>query len=85
MARILRTRRMYWSDTTLAGEFPGMPRSRQVRGEGLLRQPQRLERRDHCLHPDLVPGILFSNLRLSDEPANIIDLAPDDVGVVRRE
>ena len=31
---------------------------------------------DHCLHPDLVPGILFSNLRLSDEPASIIDLAP---------
>lgn len=31
---------------------------------------------DHCLHPDLVPGILFSSMKLSDQPAEIIDLAP---------
>ena len=31
---------------------------------------------DHCLHPDLVPGILFSSLKLRDAEANIIDLAP---------
>ena len=31
---------------------------------------------DHCIHPDLVPGILFSNLKLSETPASIIDLAP---------
>jgi predicted AlkP superfamily phosphohydrolase/phosphomutase len=31
---------------------------------------------DHCLHPDLVPGILFSSLKLRDVEANIIDLAP---------
>ncbi|MBU0617353.1 MAG: alkaline phosphatase family protein [Planctomycetes bacterium] len=31
---------------------------------------------DHCLHPALVPGILFSSLKLSDDEANIIDLAP---------
>jgi len=31
---------------------------------------------DHCVHPDLVPGILFSNLKLRSDAANIIDLAP---------
>jgi predicted AlkP superfamily phosphohydrolase/phosphomutase len=31
---------------------------------------------DHCLHPALVPGILFSSLKLNDDAANIIDLAP---------
>ena len=31
---------------------------------------------DHCIHPDLVPGILFSNVPLRDGPANIIDMAP---------
>ena len=31
---------------------------------------------DHCIHPDLVPGILFSNLKLEKSVANIIDLAP---------
>jgi predicted AlkP superfamily phosphohydrolase/phosphomutase len=41
---------------------------------------------DHCIHPDLVPGVLFSNLRLRSEGANIIDLAPtvfDWLGVER--
>ena len=31
---------------------------------------------DHCIHPDLVPGVLFSNLKLNDNAAKIIDLAP---------
>jgi predicted AlkP superfamily phosphohydrolase/phosphomutase len=30
---------------------------------------------DHMLHPELVPGILFSNVKLRED-ANIIDLAP---------
>jgi predicted AlkP superfamily phosphohydrolase/phosphomutase len=31
---------------------------------------------DHCIHPRLVPGILFSNLQLRDGPASIVDMAP---------
>ena len=31
---------------------------------------------DHCIHPDLVPGVLFSNLKIESEQANIVDLAP---------
>ncbi|MGD9724421.1 MAG: alkaline phosphatase family protein [Pirellulales bacterium] len=31
---------------------------------------------DHCIHPDLVPGILFSNWKLAAVPANIVDIAP---------
>ncbi len=31
---------------------------------------------DHCVHPALTPGVLFSNLELNPENANIIDLAP---------
>ena len=31
---------------------------------------------DHCIHPDLVPGVLFTNLNLNAETANIIDVAP---------
>ena len=31
---------------------------------------------DHCIHPALVPGVLFSNLKLRKEAANIVDLAP---------
>jgi predicted AlkP superfamily phosphohydrolase/phosphomutase len=31
---------------------------------------------DHCIHPQLVPGVLFSNLKLKTEGARIIDLAP---------
>lgn len=31
---------------------------------------------DHCIHPNLVPGILFSNKSLGTDPASIIDLAP---------
>jgi predicted AlkP superfamily phosphohydrolase/phosphomutase len=42
---------------------------------------------DHCMHPDLVPGVLLSNRPLAvGEKANIIDLAPtvlDLLGVAR--
>lgn len=31
---------------------------------------------DHCVHPDLVPGVVFSNLKLKGDQANIIDIAP---------
>ncbi len=31
---------------------------------------------DHCIHPKLVPGVIFSNLKLNAQQANIIDLAP---------
>jgi bisphosphoglycerate-independent phosphoglycerate mutase (AlkP superfamily) len=31
---------------------------------------------DHCIDPELVPGVLFTNLTLSKEDAWIGDLAP---------
>jgi predicted AlkP superfamily phosphohydrolase/phosphomutase len=32
---------------------------------------------DHCIHPELVPGVLFTNLKLKQEKrARIIDMAP---------
>ncbi|MCG3127842.1 MAG: hypothetical protein CHACPFDD_02714 [Phycisphaerae bacterium] len=31
---------------------------------------------DHCMHPALVPGVLFSSLKLASNQPNIIDLAP---------
>ena len=31
---------------------------------------------DHCIHPDLVPGILFSNLKLAATDAHITDIGP---------
>ncbi len=31
---------------------------------------------DHCVHPQLVPGVLFTNLRIDVPDAEIIDLAP---------
>ena len=31
---------------------------------------------DHCIHPALVPGVLFSNWNLNGNDAKIIDLAP---------
>ncbi|MDP6451166.1 MAG: alkaline phosphatase family protein, partial [Lentisphaeria bacterium] len=30
---------------------------------------------DHCVHPDLVPGVLFSSIKLKDD-ASIIDVGP---------
>ena len=31
---------------------------------------------DHCIHPDLMPGVLFTNLKLGEGEANIIDIGP---------
>jgi predicted AlkP superfamily phosphohydrolase/phosphomutase len=31
---------------------------------------------DHCIHPSLVPGVLFSNYKLNAADARIIDLGP---------
>jgi predicted AlkP superfamily phosphohydrolase/phosphomutase len=31
---------------------------------------------DHCIHPSLVPGVLFSNYKLNTASAEIIDLGP---------
>lgn len=32
---------------------------------------------DHCIHPDLVPGVLFANIALRPQkPARIVDIAP---------
>ena len=32
---------------------------------------------DHCIHPDLVPGVLFTSIVLDQEkPARIVDIAP---------
>jgi len=31
---------------------------------------------DHCIHPDLVPGVLFCNRKIDRTDPNIVDLAP---------
>ena len=31
---------------------------------------------DHCVHPDVVPGVIFSNRQLNGDGASIMDLAP---------
>jgi predicted AlkP superfamily phosphohydrolase/phosphomutase len=31
---------------------------------------------DHCIHPSLVPGVLFSSYRLNAAEAEIVDLGP---------
>jgi bisphosphoglycerate-independent phosphoglycerate mutase (AlkP superfamily) len=31
---------------------------------------------DHCIHPSLVPGVLFSNYKLNAAEAEIVDLGP---------
>jgi len=31
---------------------------------------------DHCIDPRLVPGVLFSNHKISDEKLAIVDVAP---------
>jgi predicted AlkP superfamily phosphohydrolase/phosphomutase len=31
---------------------------------------------DHCIDPDLVPGVFFSNIRISENDPNIVDIAP---------
>ena len=37
---------------------------------------------DHCIHPQLVPGVLFSNLKLNTDEPNIIDLAPTTLALM---
>ncbi|MEE9601988.1 MAG: alkaline phosphatase family protein, partial [Thermoguttaceae bacterium] len=37
---------------------------------------------DHCIHPDLVPGVLFTNLKLNDGEANIVDIAPTTLNLL---
>ena len=37
---------------------------------------------DHCIHPALVPGVLFSNLKLNTDEPNIIDLAPTTLALM---
>jgi predicted AlkP superfamily phosphohydrolase/phosphomutase len=31
---------------------------------------------DHCVHPELVPGVVFSNLKLADDSPRLMDLGP---------
>ena len=31
---------------------------------------------DHCMHADVVPGVLAANVPLGDGEANMIDIAP---------
>ena len=31
---------------------------------------------DHCIDPELVPGIIFSNFKLNTQKPSIIDIAP---------
>lgn len=31
---------------------------------------------DHCIDPNVVPGILFTNLKVADENPNLMDLGP---------
>ena len=44
-------------------------------GEHVFSDNQKAWSGDHCVHPSLVPGVLFSNLKLAGDAA-IIDLAP---------
>lgn len=45
-------------------------------GEAVISDNLKAWSGDHCVHPQLVPGVLFSNLKLGPRAANIIDLAP---------
>ena len=36
---------------------------------------------DHCVDPEIVPGVFFSNVRWADESRNILDLAPTILGL----
>jgi predicted AlkP superfamily phosphohydrolase/phosphomutase len=43
---------------------------------------------DHCIHPDLVPGVLFCNRKLDGNGAGIVDIAPtalETFGIPRPE
>ncbi len=37
---------------------------------------------DHCIHPDLVPGVLFSNRKINADNPNIIDMAPTTLALL---
>ena len=36
---------------------------------------------DHCIHPELVPGVLFCNRKISAEDPSIVDLAPTTLDI----
>jgi predicted AlkP superfamily phosphohydrolase/phosphomutase len=43
---------------------------------------------DHCIHPDLVPGVLFCSRKLEGDGASIVDIAPtalETFGIPRPE
>lgn len=42
----------------------------------ILSENQRAWSGDHCVHPDVVPGVFFSSLNIHQANAKIIDLAP---------
>jgi predicted AlkP superfamily phosphohydrolase/phosphomutase len=45
-------------------------------GPDLFQDNTRLWSGDHCVDPELVPGVLFSNRRFTSRPWSILDLAP---------
>ncbi len=45
-------------------------------GADLFQDNTRLWSGDHCVDPDLVPGVLFSNRKFIPRPWSILDLAP---------
>lgn len=45
-------------------------------GEAIFSDNTKAWSGDHCVHPELVPGVLFSNRKLGQAKANIIDLGP---------
>ena len=40
---------------------------------------------DHCIHPDLVPGVLFANRKLGDRDASIMDIGPTTLDLLGLE
>ena len=50
--------------------------ARGKRGDTVTLDNTRSWSGDHCIDPELVPGVLFSNLRCAAEKPNIIDIAP---------
>lgn len=46
-------------------------------GPDIFRDNKKAWSGDHCIHPDLVPGVLFTSMKLDEEkPAHIVDIAP---------
>ncbi len=50
--------------------------ARGVKGDAVIQDNTRSWSGDHCIDPELVPGVLFSNLRCEADEPNIIDIAP---------